>query len=330
MEVVVSQEHVGERIDIFVLSHLKLDGFTTLTRSSLHKYWENLVRVNGKDTKQSLKLKEGDRVDISKELLLESMEKEISSSMILPQKGSLDIVFEDRYCLVVNKKAGVVVHPGSGNSENTLSNYVVWYLQNKGEYCKNIKRGGVVHRLDKGVSGLILFAKTLEAQQFFQKQFETQKVEKLYKAKVEGKVFPAVLSELLGSKNMNLKKEIEKLEENNFVCDESWARVEGYIQRSNKNRMKMFFTPLKRSYGNGKLAISYIKPLSKEELLIKIETGRMHQIRATLEYLGLNILGDTLYSTKNGKGGIPEKIELESILLSLENPDGERMTFKLY
>lgn len=330
MEVVVSQEHVGKRADVFVLSHLKLDGLTTLTRSSLHKYWENLVRVNGKDTKQSLKLKEGDRVDISKELLLESMEKEISSSMILPQEGSLDIVFEDRYCLVVNKKAGVVVHPGSGNSENTLSNYVVWYLQNKEEYCKNIKRGGVVHRLDKGVSGLILFAKTLEAQQFFQKQFETQKVEKLYKAKVEGKVFPAVLSELLGSKNMNLKKEIEKLEKYNFVCDESWARVEGYIQRSNKNRMKMFFTPLKRSYGNGKLAISYIKPLSKEELLIKIETGRMHQIRATLEYLGLNILGDTLYSTKNGKGGIPEKIELESILLSLENPDGERMTFKLY
>ncbi len=160
------------------------------------------------------------------------LEKEISSSIILPQKGSLDIVFEDRYCLVVNKKAGVVVHPGSGNSENTLSNYVVWYLQNKGEYCRNIKRGGVVHRLDKGVSGLILFAKTLEAQQFFQKQFETQKVEKLaVKLKWRVKFSLQTLSELLGSKNMNLKKEIEKLEKYNFVCDASWARVEGYIQR---------------------------------------------------------------------------------------------------
>ncbi len=329
MEVVVSQEHVGKRADVFVLSYLQSEGFKALTRSALHKYWDNLVKVNDKDAKPSLKLKEGDRVDISKKLLLEYMEKEISETRILPQEGVLDIVFEDKYCIVLNKKAGVVVHPGSGNSENTLSNHVVWYLQNNKEYSSNIKRGGVVHRLDKGVSGLILFAKTLEAQQFFQKQFETHKVEKLYRAKVEGKVFPAVLSELLVSKNISLKDEVAKLEENNFVCDKSWARVEGYIQRSNRNRMKMFFSPLKRSFGNGKLAVSYIKPLSKEELLIKIETGRMHQIRATLEYLGLNILGDTLYSTKYGQGGIPDKIELESILLSLENPDRERMTFKL-
>ena len=93
--------------------------------------------------------------------------------------------------------------------------------------------------------------------------------------------------------------------------------------------MKMRFTPQKFNNG-GKYALTYVKPINENELLIKIETGRMHQIRATLEYLGINIVGDTLYSTKKGKGGVPDSIELTSVLLSFENMRGERETFNLY
>ncbi len=330
MKIVVAQEHEGKRTDVLVLSFLQQDGLKTLTRSSLRKYWDDLVSVNGKSAKPSLKLKHGDSVEVVKELLLENLKKEIESSSIIPQKGDLDIVFEDEHCLVLNKKAGVVVHPGSGNIDNTLSNHVVWYLQSKGQYDKSIKRGGIVHRLDKGVSGLILFAKTLQSQIFFQKQFEVHTVEKIYLAKVQSSIFPSELECLLNGKNLNLKSVLSKLEKDDFICDDSWLKVTGYIRRSNINRMKMIFEPIKKSFGGGKLATSYIKPLSKEELLVKIETGRMHQIRATLEYLGLSIVGDSLYLTKKGKGGIPDIIQLQSILLSLENPAGGRKTFKLY
>ena len=328
MEERVSNDAVGERVDVFVLNILKETSFKLVTRSFLKKYWDNLVLVNEKAAKLSLKLKEGDVVYIDTSLLEQKIKEDTSGLKIVPQKGDLDIVFENSEILILNKVSGVVVHPGAGNSDNTLANYVVGYLQSKGEYDERVKRGGIVHRLDKGVSGLILFAKTLESQIYYQKQFEEHKVVKLYHTRVESKNFPAILNEKI-KRGVDISSVIKDLESRDFIVDDNWQKLEGYVQRNNVNRMKMRFTPQKFNNG-GKYALTYVKPINENELLIKIETGRMHQIRATLEYLGINIVGDTLYSTKKGKGGVPDSIELTSVLLSFENMRGERETFNLY
>jgi 23S rRNA-/tRNA-specific pseudouridylate synthase len=317
MEERVSSDAVGERLDIFVSSILKDTSFKLVTRSFLKRYWDNLVLVNGKVAKPSLKLKDNDIVYIDTSLLEEKIKEDTTGLQIVPQKGDLDIFFENSEILILNKASGVVVHPGAGNSDNTLANYVVGYLQSKGEYDERVKRGGIVHRLDKGVSGLILFAKTLESQIYYQRQFEEHKVVKLYYAKVESKNFPIKLRVRI-KKGVDISSVIKDLELRDFIVDDSWEELEGYVQRNNINRMKMRFTPQKFNNG-GKYALTYVKPINENELLIKIETGRMHQI-----------VGDTLYSTKKGKGGVPDSIELTSVLLSFENMRGERETFNLY
>ena len=328
MERNVSNDVVGERVDIFVLNILKDTSFKLVTRSFLKKYWDNLVFVNGKVSKPSLKLKENDVVYIDISLLEQKIKEDTSALKIIPQKGNLDVFFENSEILIINKVSGVVVHPGSGNSDNTLANYVVGYLQSKGEYDERVKRGGIVHRLDKGVSGLILFFFFFESQRYYQKQFVVHKVVKLYHTRVESKNFLAILKEKI-KRGVDISSVIKDLESRDFIVDDNWQKLEGYVQRNNVNRMKMRFTPQKFNNG-GKYALTYVKPINENELLIKIETGRMHQIRATLEYLGINIVGDTLYSTKKGKGGVPDSIELTSVLLSFENMRGERETFNLY
>jgi 23S rRNA-/tRNA-specific pseudouridylate synthase len=115
------------------------------------------------------------------------------------------------------------------------------------------------------------------------------------------------------------------MEENQFKIDDTWYKVEGYIQRNSRSRVKMEF----KSYSskNGKKALTYIKPLGDSKLLIAIHTGRMHQIRATLEYLGMSILGDTLYGSGFSKS-MPEEIELESVLLGFKDMDGNDLVIK--
>ncbi len=318
----VDGKEKGKRVDIAVLGFLNKGKKQDISRSFLRKYWDILILVNGEDVKPSLKLKEGDDVVLNEDKLQEIIQKDILASEIEGQEGEIEIEYEDENCIVLNKKSGVVVHPGSGNTDKTLANFVVHYLQQKGEYDNKVKRGGVVHRLDKSVSGLILFAKTLEAQKVFQKQFQDHKVVKVYYAKIDRKD-----SKETGEK-LSVLKELENLEKNNFTPDSSWKKLEGYMCRSRSNRMKMQFTLGGRS-PNCKYTLSYIKHISNDELLIKIETGRMHQIRASLEYEKMHIVGDTLYSSVSGNGGVPDSIELKSILLSLKNLDGKRMTFRL-
>ena len=331
MNITVTNEFVNQRADLFVSNYLKTTEFNLVTRSFLHKCWEKLVFVNDKDVKPSYRLKNEDRVEIDIELLNKRIEEENNLFKIIGQKGELDIVYEDENILILNKKAGVVVHPGSGNTSDTLSNFVVGYLEERGEFDSRIKRGGIVHRLDKGVSGLILFSKNLESQQYYQKQFADHNVVKVYYAKVESNNFPTVLKDKIDLKYMEdgVEKILLDFEKNEFKVDERWEKIEGYIKRSNLNRMKMVFIPFALKSG-GKYSCTNILPLSKNELLINIETGRMHQIRATLEYLGINIIGDTLYSTKKGKGGVPMTIELKSILLSILDKEGQRKTFNIY
>lgn len=317
----IDEKNSGKRADVFVSSTFKVH-----SRSFLKHYWKELISINDKWEKPSYKLREGDVVEVSEQKVNEILEDN-SYGIIVPQYHTIDIVYEDDAFLIVNKPKGIVVHPGIGNPKNTLVNYVVGYLSAKGEYDASMERGGIVHRLDKSVSGLMLFAKTTEAQLYFKKQFEEHNVEKVYLAEVE--LNENVREELrvkIPPKHLNVSQELDILIKNKFVADDSWLKVDGYIGRSQINRMKMIFKVL--PFNHAKYALSYIKPLSAKEILVRIKTGRMYQIRATLEYLGVHIVGDSLFKTMKG-GEIPSSIELESVLLSCKDMKGNTFIERL-
>lgn len=317
----IDDTNQGKRVDAFVSGNFKVH-----SRSFLKHNWDTLVSVNGKTEKPSYKLRVGDVIEVSDQDVDKLLE-EHSYGEIIPQHHDLDIIYEDKDFLIVNKPKGIVVHPGVGNPKDTLVNYVVEYLQSKEEYDVRMLRGGIVHRLDKPVSGLILFAKTAEAQLYFQKQFEEHTIEKIYLATVEYE--GNIDNELKGKipkKPLDVSEELDLLIKNNFQTDESWLKAEGYIGRSTINRMKMIFKTY--TFNHGKYALSYIKPLDDKQFLIIIKTGRMYQIRATLEYLGVHIVGDTQFKTLKG-GEIPEAIELESILLSCKDMQGNMLIKRL-
>lgn len=317
----IDQTNYGGRADVFVSST-----FNVHSRSFLRNNWERLITINGKSEKPSYKLRIGDVLEVLDQDVDRILEDK-AYDKIIPQKKEVDIIYEDKDFIIINKPKGISVHPGIGNPQDTLANYVVGYLDAKGEYDARMERGGIVHRLDKPVSGLILFAKNAEAQLYFQKQFEEHKVDKVYLAKVEiGENINTELKEKIPAIPLDASEELDILVKNNFETDSSWLKVDGYIGRSTMNRMKMIF----RAYifNHARTALSYIKPLSENEFLVIIKTGRMYQIRATLEYLGVHIIGDTMFKSLKG-GAIPESIELESILLSCKDMQGNMFLKRL-
>jgi 23S rRNA pseudouridine1911/1915/1917 synthase len=322
----IDEKNKNKRLDLFVLETLHKEGYNFISRNFLTNNWDGIVKVNGTAKKQSYKLKLGEQVDIDMKKVEDLREKMVSSTEIRSQQGNLEILFENDDFLVVDKPKGVVVHPGIGNEDGTLVNYVKGYLSESGNFKEEVQRAGIVHRLDKGVSGIMVFAKNLEMQKHLQKQFEKHQVKKIYLAKVEYKELKGEIKKYFPSKRSeysDIDSEIEKLQESNFTFDKSWFKAQGYITRSPRNRIKMQF----RRYftGGGKKAISYIKPLNKNELLIVIKTGRMHQIRATLEYFGIGIVGDNLYGFAKATD-MPESIELRSVFLSFKELDGSEFT----
>jgi 23S rRNA pseudouridine1911/1915/1917 synthase len=309
MKIEVEKTNIGRRIDAILSEIYKEKG---LSRSIIQEYIKEGCSVNGKQCKKSYKLKEGDILDIDEKYWERIVDTLDLSNDIVAQQGELDIRYEDGDMLVLYKPKGLVVHPGVGNRDNTLANYLRYYLQQKGEYDNLVDRAGIVHRLDKGVSGLMVVAKNKNTQEYLKSQFKNHQVIKIYRAELEE------------SKNIERNVDIEKyIEEMNIQFEpwKRWEKVEGYIGRSPKDRYKMEFK--RYQFKGSKYALTYFFFVDNQAL-IKIDTGRMHQIRATLEYLGYHIKGDKLY----GKG-TDNKIMLEAIILSFLNKEGKRVTFKV-
>lgn len=307
MEINIQGENVGERLDIFLANKLK---DKSLSRNIIQRYISKGCSINGKECKRGYKLKEGDVVSID-----ESFWENISNTLdlsdeIKPQKGTLDIRYEDAYCIVLYKPKGLVVHPGVGNPQDTLANYLRYYLESKNEYDVLMDRAGIVHRLDKGVSGLMVVAKNKRVQEYLKSQFKKRQVIKIYHAYLE--------------ESTNVEQSIDL---NKYVKEmdiklqqwKDWKRVEGYIGRDKTNRYIMDFKSYE--FEGSRKAVSYFL-FSKNEVLIKIETGRMHQIRVTLKHMGYHIKGDKIYGM--GKG---DEIMLESVLLSFNDISGNQLTF---
>ena len=221
---------------------------------------EEKILVNGKKAKNSYKVNTGDIIKIE-----ESAPKE--DFKLKPQKMDLDIIYEDNDIIIVNKEKGMVVHPGNGNPDGTLANAVLERCKESLSGIGGTIRPGIVHRIDKDTSGLVIIAKNDNAHINISKQIQERKVTKTYIALVRG----------------NIK--------------EKEATINMPIGRSMQDRKKMAVTK------KGKEAITHFKVLKRYDgftlLELKIETGRTHQIRVHMAEIGYPIVGDTVYS--NGK-----------------------------
>ena len=260
----IKEEDTGARLDV-TLTKLIPD----LTRSNLKKIIDlKQVKINNLIEKSpSKKLKPGDIVEINF--------TPTEGIKILPTKIKLDIVYEDKDILIINKPAGMVVHPGAGNYKDTLVNALVYKYEKNLSDVNGPIRPGIVHRIDKETSGLLVVAKNNKAHSNLGKQFGDHTIQRTYQALAWG-----VLRPLSG-------------------------RIETLIGRSRKNRQLMSVTEItgKKSITNYKtLKVFNIKDIPKISFLeCELETGRTHQIRVHMAYKGNSLLGDQQYGKKNLK-----------------------------
>ena len=259
-EFIVEREEIGKRLDAYL--SLKNE---KISRTMVQKLIEEgNILVNGKNPKASYKVSEGDKIT------LEEIEpKEIS---LKAQDIAVDIIYEDKDIIVVNKPKGLVVHPANGNPDGTLVNAIMSICKGSLSGIGGEIRPGIVHRLDKDTSGIIIIAKNDEAHINLSEQIKNRKVKKTYIALVRG-----------------------------FV-KENEATINMPIGRSQKDRKKMAVVK------NGKNAITHIKVLERFNnytlLQVNIETGRTHQIRVHLSEIGYPIVGDYTYSNGKNEFGI--------------------------
>lgn len=252
----------GGRLDVCLVDHL-----TDLSRTRLQQLIRNgLVRVNGVAVhKPSLPLQGGEWVEV--------LVPAPQSTDLIPEAISLDIVFENEDLIVVNKPAGMVVHPSAGHGAGTLVHAALAHAPDM-EGVGGEVRPGVVHRLDRETSGLIIMAKNDRAHRALQRQFKERRVEKTYLALVHGQ--PPTPE----------------------------GRIEAPIGRDPRHRKRMAVV----QEGKGREAITTFHTLERfpDSTLLEIHplTGRTHQIRLHLAFLGCPVVGDTLYGHKDRKMGL--------------------------
>ena len=251
MEVVVNNQ--SERLDKYLASN------TEYSRSLIIKMLEEgYILVNGKIEKQSYKVKDGDTITIKDGFVKETN--------VVPTEMDIDIVYEDDDIMVINKPSGLVVHPGSGNYDNTLVNGLLYYTNDLSDE-NGEERPGIVHRIDKDTSGLLLVAKSNKAHEVLTEYFKNKEVKREYLALLCG----------------------------NFPHDV--ATIDAPIGRDPKNRKKMTVIA-----NNSKKAVTHLKVLKRYNgyTLVSciLDTGRTHQIRVHMNYIGYPIYNDPVYNTK--------------------------------
>lgn len=244
-----------KRLDIYLA-----ENFSEISRSKLKKgIEEKSILLNGQKAKPSTVLKFGDKIEI----LYIFDEKLSNTNVIIPQKIDFDVIYEDNDVLVVYKKRGLVVHPASGNADGTLVNGLVNYLADKLSKINGIDRPGIVHRIDKDTSGLLLVAKTDFAHLDLAQQLKEHSIKREYTFICHGQL---------------LEKTV----------------IEQPLGRDEKNRLKFAVVP------DGKYAYTTVEPI---EIFDKytygraiLKTGRTHQIRVHMRYINRALVGDKVYS----------------------------------
>ena len=218
-----------------------------------------LIMANGKPVKSSYKVKPCD-------VLTVMMDRPRYDNDIIPEDIPLDIVYEDNDLMVVNKPAGLVVHPGCGNYHGTLVNAIAWHLKDNPKYDPNDPQVGLVHRIDKDTSGLLVVAKTPDAKTHLGLQFYNKTTKRKYNALVWG------------------------------VVENNEGTIEGNIGRNPKDRMQM---AVLSDPAQGKHAVTHYRVLERLGYVTLVEcvleTGRTHQIRVHMKHIGHTLFNDERY-----------------------------------
>ena len=263
---------------------------TALSREAIQRMIKTgKILVNGKQSKPSYKTSINDIISIEEEIPQEEI-------TLKPQEMPLDIIYEDDDIIIINKEKGIVVHPGNGNPDGTLANAVMAKCKGSLSGIGGKIRPGIVHRIDKDTSGLVIIAKNDLAHINLSEQIQNRKVQKTYIALVRGCV------------------------------KENEATINMPIGRSTKDRKKMAVTK------TGKEAISHFKVLERYNgytlLEVKIETGRTHQIRVHLSEIGYPIVGDMVYSNGKNPFGVEGQM-LHAAKLTFKHPTtNKEVTFE--
>ena len=253
MKYIINQDSDLIRLDKFLMNN------TDISRSKIQEMIkEDLVLVNNKHSKNSYQLRLNDCVEI-----IGTLKKETNAKA---EKIDLDIVYEDDYLMVINKPSGMVVHPANGHYSNTLVNALLYHTK----YLSNNNgkiRPGIVHRIDKDTSGLLVVAKNDDVHEALAKQLKDKTLSRIYIALVSGRI------------------------------NHDTGTIDAPIGRDKQDRKKMTVTD-----ENSKEAITHFKVLERYKnatlLELKLETGRTHQIRVHMAYINHPVVGDPVYGYK--------------------------------
>ena len=254
--VVVDKGQSQVRVDKYLFERL-----VNSSRNRIQKAADaGLIMANGKPVKSSYKVKPCD-------VLTVMMDRPRYDNDIIPEDIPLDIVYEDNDLMVVNKPAGLVVHPGCGNYHGTLVNAIAWHLKDNPKYDPNDPQVGLVHRIDKDTSGLLVVAKTPDAKTHLGLQFYNKTTKRKYNALVWG------------------------------VVENNEGTIEGNIGRNPKDRMQM---AVLSDPAQGKHAVTHYRVLERLGYVTLVEcvleTGRTHQIRVHMKHIGHTLFNDERYS----------------------------------
>lgn len=277
-KIIITEEHLGEfkRLDAFLADHI-----TDYSRSLIKKFFDEGLFTS---STEKLILKKMPSLGTIIEFELPTLKE----TDIIPQDIPLEILFEDEHLIIINKPAGLVVHPAPGNSDGTLVNAILFHCPNLSG-IGNEKRPGIVHRLDKGTSGIMVVAKNQKCHEGLVELFSTHDIDRYYEAIVLGE---------------RLKSEV---------------KLESLIARHPRNRLKMS-TKVKE----GKNAITHLKVLKFykgfSHVELKLETGRTHQIRVHLsELLNAPIVNDPLYGLEKEEK-LKSNSAIKQLLKDYEHP----------
>ncbi len=280
----IKKEEANQRIDHYLATKEKELSRVTIQR----RIEEEKILVNGKKKKASYKIQEGDKITIKPE-----KPKEID---IKAQNIPIEIIYEDKDIIVVNKPKGMVVHPANGNLDGTLVNAIMAICKDSLSGIGGEIRPGIVHRIDKDTSGILIVAKNDKAHIHLSEQIKNHEVKKNYIAIVRG------------------------------IVKENQATICMPIGRSTKDRKKMAVTK------KGKEAITHFEVIKRYPkhnctlLSIKIETGRTHQIRVHLAQIGYPIIGDGIYSNGRNEWEIKGQA-LHAKSLQFKHPATEKQMY---